>query len=46
MVEVAGTRAVLRNRGDQLSGGEQSMLAIGRALLILDEATAGLAPIR
>jgi branched-chain amino acid transport system ATP-binding protein len=41
----------LRNRGDQLSGGEQQMLAIGRALLtnprllILDEATEGLAPI-
>jgi branched-chain amino acid transport system ATP-binding protein len=39
------------NRGDQLSGGEQQMLAIGRALmtsprlLILDEATEGLAPI-
>jgi branched-chain amino acid transport system ATP-binding protein len=41
----------LGNRGDQLSGGEQQMLAIGRALvtnprlLILDEATEGLAPI-
>jgi len=40
-----------RHRGDQLSGGEQQMLAIGRALmtsprlLILDEATEGLAPI-
>src|SRR5262245_18248263 len=39
------------DRGDQLSGGEQQMLAIGRALvtnprlLILDEATEGLAPI-
>ena len=39
------------SRGDQLSGGEQQMLAIGRALmtsprlLILDEATEGLAPI-
>ncbi len=41
----------LSNRGDQLSGGEQQMLAIGRALmtnprlLILDEATEGLAPL-
>jgi branched-chain amino acid transport system ATP-binding protein len=41
----------ITNRGDQLSGGEQQMLAIGRALvtnprlLILDEATEGLAPI-
>ena len=39
-----------RNGGNQLSGGEQQMLAIGRALmtnprlLILDEATEGLAP--
>jgi branched-chain amino acid transport system ATP-binding protein len=39
------------NRGAQLSGGEQQMLAIGRALmtnprlLILDEATEGLAPL-
>jgi len=39
------------NLGDQLSGGEQQMLAIGRALmtnpylLILDEATEGLAPL-
>ncbi len=37
--------------GNQLSGGEQQMLAIGRALstnpklLILDEATEGLAPV-
>ena len=37
--------------GDQLSGGEQQMLTIGRALmtnpdlLILDEATEGLAPL-
>jgi branched-chain amino acid transport system ATP-binding protein len=41
----------LRNAGSQLSGGEQQMLAIGRALmtnprlLILDEATEGLAPL-
>jgi len=41
----------LDNGGRQLSGGEQQMLAIGRALmtnprlLILDEATEGLAPI-
>ncbi|WP_370401977.1 ABC transporter ATP-binding protein [Sulfitobacter sp. JB4-11] len=40
-----------RNYGFQLSGGEQQMLAIGRALmtnptlLILDEATEGLAPL-
>jgi branched-chain amino acid transport system ATP-binding protein len=40
----------LNHRGDQLSGGEQQMLTIGRALmtnpdlLILDEATEGLAP--
>jgi branched-chain amino acid transport system ATP-binding protein len=40
-----------RNYGDQISGGEQQMLAIGRALmtnpklLILDEATEGLAPL-
>ena len=39
-----------RNMGNQLSGGEQQMLAIGRGLmtnpklLILDEATEGLAP--
>jgi len=41
----------LSNYGNQLSGGEQQMLAIGRALmtnprlLILDEATEGLAPL-
>ncbi len=41
----------LTNYGNQLSGGEQQMLAIGRALminpklLILDEATEGLAPL-
>jgi len=40
-----------RHHGNQLSGGEQQMLAIGRALminprlLILDEATEGLAPL-
>jgi branched-chain amino acid transport system ATP-binding protein len=40
-----------RNRGTELSGGEQQMLAIGRGLmtnpklLILDEATEGLAPL-
>ena len=40
-----------RNRGNELSGGEQQMLAIGRALMtnpkliILDEATEGLAPL-
>ncbi|MBB5692501.1 ABC transporter ATP-binding protein [Muricoccus pecuniae] len=40
-----------RNLGSRLSGGEQQMLAIGRALmtnpslLILDEATEGLAPV-
>ena len=39
------------NMGNQLSGGEQQMLAVGRALmtnphlLILDEATEGLAPL-
>ncbi len=41
----------LNSQGSQLSGGEQQMLAIGRALmlnprlLILDEATEGLAPL-
>lgn len=41
----------LNNYGNQLSGGEQQMLAVGRALminpklLILDEATEGLAPL-
>ena len=39
-----------RNRGDQLSGGEQEMLSIGRALvtnprlLLMDEPSDGLAP--
>ena len=43
--------ARLDNRGNLLSGGEQQMLAVGRALmakprrLILDEATEGLAPL-
>ena len=41
----------LANQGNQLSGGEQQMLSIGRALMthpeliILDEATEGLAPL-
>ncbi len=41
----------ITNMGNQLSGGEQQMLSIGRALmtnpilLVLDEATEGLAPI-
>ncbi|NDV85140.1 ATP-binding cassette domain-containing protein [Aurantimonas aggregata] len=40
-----------RNHGDQISGGEQQMLAVGRALMtnprlvVLDEATEGLAPL-
>ena len=44
-------RVRANNSGNQLSGGEQQMLAIGRALvtnphlLILDEATEGLAPL-
>jgi len=44
-------RSRAHNNGHQLSGGEQQMLAIGRALvtnpflLILDEATEGLAPL-
>jgi branched-chain amino acid transport system ATP-binding protein len=44
-------QARLAHGGQQLSGGEQQMLSIGRALLtnpdvlILDEATEGLAPL-
>lgn len=44
-------QARLQNMGSQLSGGEQQMLSIGRALMtnpsaiILDEATEGLAPL-
>jgi len=46
-----GLRERATSMGNQLSGGEQQMLAIGRALmtnprlLILDEATEGLAPL-
>lgn len=46
-----GLRERSRHFGTQLSGGEQQMLAIGRALmtnphlLVLDEATEGLAPL-
>ena len=46
-----GLRERLDNMGNRLSGGEQQMLAVGRALLtnprllVLDEATEGLAPL-
>jgi len=46
-----GLRERCRNRGSQLSGGEQQMLAIARAfmasatLLVLDEPSHGLAPL-
>ncbi|MCW5772090.1 MAG: ABC transporter ATP-binding protein [Rhodospirillaceae bacterium] len=46
-----GIAARRTNMGNQLSGGEQQMLAVGRALMtnphiiILDEATEGLAPL-
>jgi branched-chain amino acid transport system ATP-binding protein len=46
-----GLAARRRNRGNQLSGGEQQMLAIGRALmgnpttLLMDEPLEGLAPV-
>ena len=48
---VPGLAERRRNMGNELSGGEQQMLAIGRSLmtnpqlLILDEATEGLAPL-
>jgi branched-chain amino acid transport system ATP-binding protein len=51
MMTFPALAARLGHRGDQLSGGEQQMLTIGRALLtnprllILDEATEGLAPL-
>ena len=46
-----GSASAQDRMGNQLSGGEQQMLAVGRALmtnprlLILDEATEGLAPL-
>ena len=46
-----GLAARRKNRGDQLSGGEQQMLAIGRALMgnptfvLMDEPMEGLAPV-
>jgi len=49
IVSAPGERA--DNRGNQLSGGEQQMLAIGRALignptvLLMDEPSEGLAPV-